>query len=278
MGVRRCIVSTDRTKRAFRLNLEALDFRDVPSSVIDPSLGDPVLTSIPMPDSNGQSGLVSHQDTSSTSETQANHHKTNQTGDTGSPPTTSTSKNHLPTNTGSTKSGVVPTAGSMANPAVAIPSSAKAANKANSISSHTANPASTHTQNSSTGTGTAVGMAATNATQNGHSGTHASLMKVATGSGNNTCEIVNFAAIETGLGMWEFTGTVVDANPGGLTVSFGGQPVSLQGETATTDANGNFGLGIILNTDGSDDGIATSQTVDGQGIPSNVAKCVVNAS
>jgi len=100
------------------------------------------------------------------------------------------------------------------------------------------------------------------------------------GNPNNPAapQIVDFVAVETSFGMWEFSGTVIDANPAGLKVSLGGQLVSLQGESAITDANGNFGYATLLNTDGTDDGIATAQTVDGQGLVSNVAMCAVNAS
>jgi hypothetical protein len=90
-------------------------------------------------------------------------------------------------------------------------------------------------------------------------------------------QIVGFTAVEIGCGFWKFSGTVTDPNPAGLTVTFGGQPVSLNGHTATTDANGNFSFSIQLNTDGSDNGIVTAQTTDSQGLQSNVAMCDVDA-
>jgi hypothetical protein len=89
-------------------------------------------------------------------------------------------------------------------------------------------------------------------------------------------QIINFQAVEVSGGMWVFSGTVVDAQPGGLTVSFGGAPEALQGLTTTTDADGNFSIGVILNSNGSDTGTATAQTVDGQGLPSNVAQYYVD--
>jgi hypothetical protein len=88
---------------------------------------------------------------------------------------------------------------------------------------------------------------------------------------NAAPQIVNFTAVEVVGGMWRFTGDVIDEAPGGLTITFGGEPVSLQGETTTTDANGHFDVVILLNTDGSDNGLASAQTVDLQGLDSNVA-------
>src|SRR5262245_45114257 len=83
--------------------------------------------------------------------------------------------------------------------------------------------------------------------------------------------IVNFTAIEVVGGLWRFTGDVVDVAPGGLTIKFGGEPVSLGGKTATTDANGHFDKAFLMNTDGSDNGLASAQTADAQGHQSNVA-------
>ncbi|HEV3435791.1 MAG TPA: hypothetical protein VG122_00435 [Gemmata sp.] len=91
-------------------------------------------------------------------------------------------------------------------------------------------------------------------------------------------QIVSFGAVEVGQGMWDFTGTVIDANPAGLTVKFGGEPVSLQGASITTNANGSFDYATMLNTNGSDNGTATAQTTDGQGFVSNLAMCEVQAS
>jgi hypothetical protein len=94
----------------------------------------------------------------------------------------------------------------------------------------------------------------------------------------NAPQINNFVGVELGNGVWQFSGTVTDPNPGGLTVTFGGQPESLQGVTTTTDENGNFNLVIQLNTNGSDDGVVTTQTTDGAGLQSNVALCYVDPS
>jgi hypothetical protein len=88
---------------------------------------------------------------------------------------------------------------------------------------------------------------------------------------NAAPQLVNFTAVEVVGGMWRFTGDVIDEAPGGLTITFGGEPVSLQGETTTTDANGHFDVVLLMNTDGSDNGLASAQTVDAQGLESNVA-------
>lgn len=86
-----------------------------------------------------------------------------------------------------------------------------------------------------------------------------------------TPTIVNFQGVEVVGGLWRFTGDVIAPAPGGLTVAFGGEPASLQGVTTTTDANGHFDMSKLMNTDGSDDGIASAQTADAAGNPSNIA-------
>lgn len=95
---------------------------------------------------------------------------------------------------------------------------------------------------------------------------------------NAAPRIINFVAVETGAGMWTFTGEVVDEAPGGLTITFGGVPVSLQGKTTTTDASGHFAVAFEMNMDGTDDGLATAQTVDSAGQVSNVAVYGVHPS
>src|SRR5262245_45318989 len=92
------------------------------------------------------------------------------------------------------------------------------------------------------------------------------------GRGQSSAPVVkNFMAVEVVGGLWRFTGDVVDEAPGGLIVSFGGEPTSLQGATATTNANGRFDKAILLNTDGSDNGLASAETIDLAGQHSNVA-------
>jgi hypothetical protein len=88
--------------------------------------------------------------------------------------------------------------------------------------------------------------------------------------------ITDFVAVEVVGGLWRFTGDVTAAAPEGLTITFGGEPVSLRGETTTTDANGHFDMSKLMNTDGTDNGLATAQTVDGAGRASNVALYNIN--
>jgi hypothetical protein len=90
---------------------------------------------------------------------------------------------------------------------------------------------------------------------------------------NNPPQIINFQGVEVVGGLWRFTGDVIDQAPAGLVVRFGGEPVSLQGVTATTDANGHFDKSVLMNTDGSDNGAAATQTTDGAGVASNIALC-----
>jgi hypothetical protein len=93
---------------------------------------------------------------------------------------------------------------------------------------------------------------------------------------NAAPRVVNFTAVEIVGGLWRFTGDVIDEAPGGLTITFGGEPDSLQGVTTTTDANGHFDIVLELNTDGSDNGLASAQTVDAGGRASNVALYNIN--
>ena len=89
-------------------------------------------------------------------------------------------------------------------------------------------------------------------------------------------QIINFTWSEGTGAIVTFTGQVVDSAPAGLTVNFGGDPVSLENKTATTDANGNFSLTLIMKTNGTDNGTATAQTTDKQGLQSNMAMTVVS--
>jgi hypothetical protein len=83
--------------------------------------------------------------------------------------------------------------------------------------------------------------------------------------------IEKFAAVEVVRGLWRFSGDVIDAAPGGLTVTFGGEPDTLQGKSTTTDARGHFDMAFLMNTDGSDNGLASAQAVGRGGLRSNVA-------
>jgi hypothetical protein len=83
--------------------------------------------------------------------------------------------------------------------------------------------------------------------------------------------IGNFQGVKVAGALWQFTGDVVAPAPGGLTVTFGGEPESLQGVTTPTDANGHFDMSMVMNTDGSDNGLASAQTTDADGHDSNLA-------
>ena len=88
--------------------------------------------------------------------------------------------------------------------------------------------------------------------------------------------IENFQAEEISNGMFMFTGKVIDESPGGLVVRFGGSVMSVNGLTATTQADGRFTLIVQLKLDGTDVGLVTAQTTDAQGLDSNVADVYVH--
>ena len=88
--------------------------------------------------------------------------------------------------------------------------------------------------------------------------------------------IENFQAEEISNGMFMFTGKVIDESPGGLVVRFGGSVMTVNGLTATTQANGSFTLIVQLKLDGTDVGLVTAQTTDAQGLDSNVADVYVS--
>lgn len=89
-------------------------------------------------------------------------------------------------------------------------------------------------------------------------------------------QIINFSAAHIVGGAWRFTGDVIDEFPSGLTITLGGAPDSLQGVTTTTNASGHFEIVVFLNTDGTDSGTATAQTVDNIGQQSNLAMYIVH--
>jgi hypothetical protein len=80
--------------------------------------------------------------------------------------------------------------------------------------------------------------------------------------------IINFTAEQLGNGQFLITGQVVAANPGGLTVTCGGE-TSASGMTTTTNADGTFRLVVQLRTDGTDFGYLSATTVDGNGLSSS---------
>ncbi|MBY0457135.1 MAG: hypothetical protein K2V38_07350 [Gemmataceae bacterium] len=92
---------------------------------------------------------------------------------------------------------------------------------------------------------------------------------------NAAPRVVNFKAIG-GVGTWfTFQGKVLDANPGGLTVTLGGSPVTIRGQKLTTDANGNFEKAFELTNRNDDGGEASAVTVNAAGVQSNEALTLV---
>lgn len=87
---------------------------------------------------------------------------------------------------------------------------------------------------------------------------------------NAAPEIVNFGWRNPAGSGFFFEGQVIDENPGGLTVTFGGV---LTGHSTTTAADGSFSYGIYLTPD--DYGLVTAQTADEFGVESNIAETVV---
>ncbi len=88
-------------------------------------------------------------------------------------------------------------------------------------------------------------------------------------------EIVDFAAERLTTGLYELSGRVIDEQPSGLLVQFGGIE-SAEGKTATTDSEGYFSLTLMLKSDGSDSGQVTAVTHDAIGQESNTAAYYVN--
>ena len=81
---------------------------------------------------------------------------------------------------------------------------------------------------------------------------------------------ITLGGIETSAGHWTLSGTVSDANPANLTVNFGG---ALSGQTATTDANGNYSLSTTI----SGPATVSATVTDGLGHPSNEADFAITA-
>jgi hypothetical protein len=89
------------------------------------------------------------------------------------------------------------------------------------------------------------------------------------------CQIVDLAAEEISNGVFIISGRVIDANPGGLVVHFGGDVTTLNGTSITTDADGNFSEVVMLQTNGTDAGWLLAQTTDRDGNVSNEAATYV---
>jgi len=269
------------------LSLETLDFRAVPSSILDLSTGDPTLTSLTSSDSIDQAAMVSTLDTSSgTATTTTDSTQTDNSADGNTSPTSASTTNDQTTDSTGSPSGTSTTdtssTGSTGTTSLPTTAPKTASNIIASTTGTTTNSATTTIPVTATSNGTSTA---------GNTTTHL-MTPDDTGGGGATGgiqsgiqtpppgapQIVSFGAVEVVGGVWDFTGTVIDANPAGLTVKFGGEPESLQGASTTTNANGNFDYATMLNTNGSDNGTATAQTTDGQGLTSNLAMCLVQAS
>jgi len=87
--------------------------------------------------------------------------------------------------------------------------------------------------------------------------------------------IVGFTAEPFGNGLFLVSGIVIDANPGGLAVTFGGS-TSARGQTVTTNANGIFSGLVQLRTDGTDTGFLSVTTIDSQNLESQSAQVFVD--
>jgi hypothetical protein len=89
--------------------------------------------------------------------------------------------------------------------------------------------------------------------------------------------IDSFFASEGPNHMWTFTGHVTynQPSPYGLVINFGGQPISLTGQTANVAPDGTFTFAIQLNGTYPDNGTATAQTTDAWGNSSNIAMCLI---
>jgi hypothetical protein len=84
--------------------------------------------------------------------------------------------------------------------------------------------------------------------------------------------ISNFVATESSGDIWTFSGHVSYSHRmQGLTVTFGGQVASLQGQTTTVNASGYFTFTIQLNGTMGDNGMATAVIDDSWGMLSNTA-------
>src|SRR5207237_6725763 len=83
----------------------------------------------------------------------------------------------------------------------------------------------------------------------------------------------SFICQELTNGWYRFTGKVLDESVGGLTVYFGGAPVSLMMKSTTAQADGEFTFDIHLNGTSTDNGTASAQVTDWWGRTSDNAFC-----
>jgi hypothetical protein len=84
--------------------------------------------------------------------------------------------------------------------------------------------------------------------------------------------ITNFTAVPSYNNYWTFSGTLLDGNPAGATIYFGGLS-SLSGKTTTVNSYGTFSLSVQLQP--GESGYATAQAKDLAGQWSAVAEVLV---
>lgn len=96
--------------------------------------------------------------------------------------------------------------------------------------------------------------------------------------GNRPPEIVNFSVYDFGGGWCLISGQVLDEQPAGLTVSFGGSVATMSGQSTTTAADGTFSVLVQLQTDGSDTGFLLAIATDDQGLKSDEVSQYVDPS
>jgi hypothetical protein len=91
-------------------------------------------------------------------------------------------------------------------------------------------------------------------------------------------QIVNFTWTLGSTGLSTFSGQVLDASAPGLTVNFGGEPVSMQNQHVTVDADGWFYFTIRLNGTATDNGEVTATVTDWWGLQSEAVQVFVQQS
>jgi hypothetical protein len=94
---------------------------------------------------------------------------------------------------------------------------------------------------------------------------------------NQPPQIVGFTVTRVGTGLYLISGTVVDENPGGLTVTIGGS-TSAAGSSTTTWSDRTFSMVVTLQTNGTDVGYITATTVDDHNQTSNEPSVFVTPS
>jgi hypothetical protein len=93
---------------------------------------------------------------------------------------------------------------------------------------------------------------------------------------DNAPQITSFACIADTGGWYELKGRVLDESPNGLTVNFGGAPVSIAGQSCLVLIDGSFDFRVHLNGTQTDEGTATAVVTDWWSLTSNTAYCAVH--